>query len=148
MGNDIVIGGGGNDVIYGGGGNNFLFGGDGEDIFALRLADMDGGLNYIADFTRGEDILRFDDLFSNQSSDMDKLLANVAWDSNSQSFKGSDGDSAISLKIEGDKATLVIQADSDHSKTFVLDHVNFADIGNDAAAAQDLLNDIIRVGMG
>jgi hypothetical protein len=142
---DIHLGGDGADVIYGGSGNNVLFGGSGTDIFALRTEDMDGGVNYIADFTRGEDILRFDDQFSDPASAMDKLLA-VAWDSNSQSFTGSHGGSSISLTIENDRATVVLQADSDHSKTFVLDNVDFSTVGQDATAANALLQDIIKVG--
>jgi VCBS repeat-containing protein len=146
-GNDILIGGGGNDVIYGGSGNNLLFGGDGNDIFAVRTVDMDGGTNYIADFKINQDLLRFDDLLSAQG-DMPLEHLQVTWNDTSQSFTGLYGTSSISLTVEADRTTLHVQADSEHSKTIVLDHVDFTSVGHDPAAAHDLLMAIIQVGGG
>ncbi|MCL1889376.1 MAG: hypothetical protein FWF99_02585, partial [Desulfovibrionaceae bacterium] len=170
--NDIVIGGGGNDIIYGGGGDNVLFGGGGEDIFALRLADMDGGVNHIMDFTPGEDILRFDDLFFNGKDSLKDLLK-VTWDDDDQVFKGecADGENAgfLTLSIGPDgKATLDVRLvefvdyDKDESGNILKDDEgdpiritnefsksitlegDYSGIGTDAADAMLFLQTIIE----
>ena len=54
-GNDTISGGAGNDIIVGGRGNEKLTGGAGNDVFVFAKGD---GFDWIADFTRGSDVLK------------------------------------------------------------------------------------------
>ncbi|HZH10251.1 MAG TPA: hypothetical protein VEZ24_07770 [Microvirga sp.] len=71
-GNDVINAGSGNDWIYGGWGDDLLRGGPGEDIFLFSSGDG-GGLDTVADFTPGQDLITIEnDLFE----DFATMLAN------------------------------------------------------------------------
>jgi Ca2+-binding RTX toxin-like protein len=55
-GDDIVLGGAGNDTLVAGTGDDRLTGGAGDDFFAF---EAQGGMNTIADFTSGMDMIKF-----------------------------------------------------------------------------------------
>ena len=56
---DVIFGFAGNDVINGRGGADILFGGSGADVFAFTFNtdSNEANLDYIADFTSGEDFI-------------------------------------------------------------------------------------------
>lgn len=75
VGNDLLRGGAGDDALFGGNGVDSLVGGDGadtlsgdrgadwlnggagEDVFLFALGDLGTGVDHIADFTHGEDLI-------------------------------------------------------------------------------------------
>ena len=66
-GDDVLYGGAGDDILYGGAGNDVLYGGAGQDTFAWHTADFDNGVDKIMDFEFAKDLLRFEELFDNNT---------------------------------------------------------------------------------
>jgi Ca2+-binding RTX toxin-like protein len=62
-GDDVISGGNRGDILVGGPGNDDLTGGAGRDIFHLRPGH---GHDRVADFTSGEDLLRFQGVSADQ----------------------------------------------------------------------------------
>lgn len=78
---NTINGGGGSDLIIGGLGSDEMTGGAGRDVFQWSLADLDGSLDRITDFTIAEDILNLSDVFTSiginydpQTFDVNNLL--------------------------------------------------------------------------
>lgn len=72
-GNDILSGGGGNDKLYDGLGQDALTGGTGRDIF--YFAAIDGSLDRITDFAKGQDIVDLSGIDAIAHTDADDAFA-------------------------------------------------------------------------
>lgn len=59
-GDDVVNAGGGNDLVRGGSGSDDLTLGQGQDTLYFTLDQIDGSIDTLRDFTRGEDIISLD----------------------------------------------------------------------------------------
>jgi Ca2+-binding RTX toxin-like protein len=69
-GNDLLVGGAGDDTLHGGLGADRMIGGEGRDVFAFGMVAAPAAFGFeagtgaerdvVVDFTRGEDLLRFE----------------------------------------------------------------------------------------
>jgi hypothetical protein len=75
-GDDILLGFGGNDTLNGGGGNDTLTGGDGADTF---LFGANPGVDTIADFSSGQDLIAFDHTAYGNGSTGSLALAGITF---------------------------------------------------------------------
>lgn len=76
-GSDTLEGGDGSDLLVGGPGADEMTGGSGPDVFQWSLADLDGSLDDITDFSISEDILDLSDVFVSLGIDYDPQNFNV-----------------------------------------------------------------------
>ena len=150
-GDDIIYGGAGNDIIYGGGGNNTIYGGDGEDTFAYTLLSL-FGTDRIMDWNDG-DRLQFEDLLGGDPNALTALLSSVIGGGHVFTANGSGVSLTLSIDDVYNQAILNILADDkSFDKTIVMENYDFAgqiqqlNPGDDVAAAQALLTEIIKVG--
>ena len=90
--NDTLMGNSGSNVITGGAGADSLTGGGGNDVFVYEGAS--GGIDTIADFSHGVDLLNFHSIFSGQS--MATLVSSgvLAW------YEGG-GNTTIFVDLDG-----------------------------------------------
>ena len=78
---NVLDGGAGNDVIRGGKGADVMIGGTGDDTFVWSRSDVGTGVDRIADFGNGHDVLNMADLFKGQKgnhADKVKLVDDAA----------------------------------------------------------------------
>lgn len=112
-GDDTLDGGAGDDRLYLGAGDDIATGGAGSDRFVFRLADLDGGVNVITDFTQSgveQDVidLRQLGLISDGMTAEEWIGANVS--------KRPDG--AVMVDLSGTSLTFEARADGNADTLF------------------------------
>ncbi|MGL4446853.1 MAG: VCBS domain-containing protein, partial [Shewanella sp.] len=87
-GNDILYGQKGNDTLMGGLGNDILTGGSDSDRFIWRLADLDGSVDKITDFSLGQngDVLDISDLLAPANPTLGEIDSLLTFDKSAKAL--------------------------------------------------------------